>query len=200
LSKLYIYIPDQGYTAGRIGAGLSLTLCSGKSQRVKIVFKFFYAGLQRELYGRLVLVTLKKLINNRLTNLSLLSDRVYRKIIDVYFSKLNIEKNKPEDMFKHTKLFIQSLPRLKFIEKFIKKGNLTKLKFKKDIFFLKLCLDIYQNYYATFDFPCYRTYKNKILKAIIYFYENLSDGIFDYIVTWYTHTSMKHLSNNNWVI
>jgi hypothetical protein len=136
------------------------------------------------------------LLNNRLTTLSLISDRIYRKIIDVYFNKLSIEKNKPDSMFRMTKLFIQSLPSLRYISNFVKKGNLSKIKFKKDIFFLKLCLDIYGDYYLTFDYPCYKVYKTKFLKTAIEFYENMTDTVFEYIVSWYSHASMKNLSNH----
>jgi hypothetical protein len=97
-------------------------------------------------------------------------------------------------MFKQTKLFMRSLPSLRFISNFARKGYLSKIKFKKDVFFLKLCLDIYQDYYITFDHPCYRIYKSKFLTTVLEFYENLSDGIFEYIVSWYTHSSMKNTS------
>jgi hypothetical protein len=103
-------------------------------------------------------------------------------------------------MFKQTKQFMRTLPSLRYIANFAKKGNLSKMKFKKDIFFLKLCLDIYQDFYKTFDFPCYKTYRDKFLKTALEFYKKVTDEVFEYIVGWYSHASMKNLSKFNWLI
>jgi hypothetical protein len=115
--------------------------------------------------------------------------------MDIYFNKLSVEKERPKAMFKQTGLFIKSLPSLNFIKNFITKSKPSRTKFKKDIFFIKISLDIYQDYYKTFDSPCFKMYK-KFLKIAIDFYENLSDFNFEYIISWYSHPSMKNLSKN----
>ena len=100
-------------------------------------------------------------------------------------------------MFKQTKLFINSLPSLKKIEKFAKDGIVNSDKNKKNLYFLKLCLDIYEHYYKTFDIPLMKNYKDKFLKTAIKFYSQISRENFNYINRMLEHITMKAISKIN---
>jgi hypothetical protein len=118
---------------------------------------------------------LKKLLNNKLINFTFLNERIYRKIFEVYFLNIEKEKNDPGLMFKQSKLFIKCLPSLKQIAKFIKKENFQLEKNQKNIYFIKVCLDIYEDFYKTFDYPLFKKFKNIFLKVVFKFYAKLTD-------------------------
>ncbi len=153
--------------------------------------------IQKELYGYFAINTFSKLISNKLTNFSLSSKRIYRKILDTYFTKLNIEKNKPSSLFKETKLFMKSLPSLYRINKYAKNGETDCDLIRKNIYFLKLCLDIYENYFKTFDLPLMKNYKEKFLKTAIKFYKSITKENFQFINQMLSHSSMKTISIYN---
>jgi hypothetical protein len=137
----------------------------------------------KELYGSLTIFTLKKILNAKLLKFTLVSERLYRRIIEIYFSNLTQEKEDSKSMFKNTKLFISCLPTLKFIHKFIQKKTFDSEKNKRNIYFIKLCLDIYEDYYKNFDFPLFRKYKNSFLATAILFYSKLSNSKVEFINT-----------------
>lgn len=131
---------------------------------------------------------------NKLMNFSILSERVYRKIIDAYLIKLSFEKDHPNSFFKGTKLFVTCLPTLKYISKYIKKGKMEVEKNKKNIYFIKICLDIYEDYLKTFDYPLFKKYKNPFLIVAITFYSKLSEEQFKLIHDQVTGPVMRGLS------
>lgn len=135
----------------------------------------------KTLYGSLTISTVKKLLSLKLMHFMLHSDRIFKKVLEVYTNNITIEKEDPKSMFKLTKLFIGCLPTLKYIQKFTKKVNFSCEKQKKNIFFLKLCLDIYENYYKTLDFPLFRKYKSNFLPTAIKFYSKLPEGTITFI-------------------
>jgi hypothetical protein len=158
-----------------------------------------FAGAHRELYGSLALFTYKNLFKNKLITFSILGnkDRVFKKIYEMYIKNLQIETNDPSCMFKKTKQFIKSMPSLKSISKYMEKKSISQERHKKNIFFMKLCLDIYENYYKTFDCPLFDKYKNKFISTALKFYLKLTDDQHKYIKDQITTTIIRRLSKHN---
>jgi hypothetical protein len=142
-----------------------------------------FVNSSKELYGSLTIFTLKKILNVKLLKFTLVSERLYRKILEIYFNNLTQEKEDYKSMFKNTKLFISCLPTLKFIRKFILKKTFDSEKNKRNIYFVKLCLDIYEDYLKNFDFPLFRKYKNSFLDTAILFYSKLTNSKVEFINT-----------------
>jgi hypothetical protein len=124
----------------------------------------------------------------------MVSGRIYKRIIEIYKENIEKEKESPKLFFKKTRCFMKCIPSLNFIERFLKKFESTGKK-KKNVYFLKLCLDIHEDYLKTFDFPLYKKYSKNFLKVVNKFYSKLSEENMKFIndqISYMKKTS-KHL-------
>jgi hypothetical protein len=148
----------------------------------------------KESIGTLAMNTYKKLVSLKFINFTIISERIYRRIVDIYFNRLNVEEVNPASMFITTKMFMKTLPSLHKIDKYCKNGKSSSEDVKRNLFFIKLCLDLYEIYYKKFDLPLLKNYKGKFLKVAINFYSNLSEENFSYINELINESSMKMIS------
>ena len=65
---------------------------------------------------------------------------------------------------------------------------------KKNVYFLKLCLDVYEDYFKSLDFPLYKKYTKCFLGIAIKFYSKLSEDNMKFINDQITY--MKTISKN----
>lgn len=142
---------------------------------------FNFNSAYKKIYGSLTIHSLKKLQENKLADFSMISGRVYKKIIEIYKDNIEKEKESPKLFFKKTKSFIKCIPSLKYIERFLKKYE-TNRKNKKNVYFLKICLDIYEDYFKTLDFPMFKKYTRNFLEVAMKFYAKLSEENMKFII------------------
>lgn len=158
------------------------------------------ARSHREQYGTFLFDTIKKLFDNKLLKNIAINDKIYKVVVEIYFNNLEMEKHNNSAMFKETKQYIKCLPTLDTIFNFTNKQSFNLEKNQKNVFFLKLCLDIYENFYKNFDYPLFKKFKNKFLKIVLKFYTTLSNNqlkyIFDQSSITMKNTRCKYFINN----
>jgi hypothetical protein len=152
----------------------------------------------KDTYGSLTITTVKKLTANKLLNFTLINERIYVKILDVYFHNMSHEKENTSSFFKMIKLFMNCIPSLKYINRYACKTNFELEKNKQNIYFLKLCLDLYEDYFKTFDYPLLKNYKKIFLSTAIKFYSKITEEhyktIFDKMaITMLSLSSSKYI-------
>jgi hypothetical protein len=104
----------------------------------------------KQRYGRILFQAYEKLCSNELIFSSFVIDNIYKKITDSYY---NYVKKSPQNT--KAKTFIKCLPKLKYILKYTRRYDINDAKNYKDLFFCKMCLDIYEHYYQRFDHPTF---------------------------------------------
>ena len=72
----------------------------------------------------------------------------------------------------HLKFKLKFFRCSQFVKRFLKRIEKHK-KNKKNVYFLKLCMDIYEDYLKTLDFPMYKKYTKCFLPLAIMFYSNI---------------------------
>jgi hypothetical protein len=142
--------------------------------------------------GSLTMTTLKKLQRKGLITYSVLTNRIFRKIFEIYFIHIHELKDNLGSIksYKQATKFISCLPSLKQIEKFVRQNR----KNKRNWLFVKFCLDAYEDYYKNYDYPLYEKYTKAFLKTSIDFYEKVSKESMDYINSHIKVHLMKFLS------
>jgi hypothetical protein len=123
----------------------------------------------------------------------MITGRIYKKILEIFCENFEKEKDSPKLLFSKSRLFIKCIPSLKYIERFVKKIDVNG-KNKKNVYFLKLCLDVYEDYFKNLDFPLYKNYTKCFLGIAIKFYSKISEDNMKFINDQITY--MKTISKN----
>jgi hypothetical protein len=145
----------------------------------------FFDGFKNS-FGLYALECVKKLHQAKLAPFSIYRTENFssllKRIFNIYYKNLSVEKNNLSSLFQKTKQFIKCLPGAKTILKFIsQKQTYTTNKYLRNAAFFKVCLDVLLDYYKNFDFPLFRIYKNKFLPTALKFYSNLTEETFEFI-------------------
>lgn len=105
-----------------------------------------------------------------------LNEFFYKKTIELYKSlKENNEQNA-----KKLRKFIKCLPTFYQISSFISKYDLNDLKNKKNVWFIKVCLDILEDYYSGICFDKLKKYK-LFLKVSLKFHSNIEEETYEFL-------------------
>jgi hypothetical protein len=136
--------------------------------------------------GKFVFFTYKKLRESNLVISGFLYYAEFhlliKEIFSLYYENIRVERQNPSMMFKQTKEFINCLPNLKSIYKYVKKSHMQYVrKHLHNILFIKLCLDVYYDFYLYFDGPLFKNYTNRLIPLCKKFYNSLSSFSFDFI-------------------
>ena len=124
----------------------------------------FTLGSQKEKYGKLTILTVKRLVKNKLLNVTIINDLIYRKIVQLFFTHLNNTDNiknyltKADFTINYVKIkkIISCFPSFKTILKRIGSRDFNDEKNKYEAFFIKICLDLKHKYYQEYDYPLYK--------------------------------------------
>jgi hypothetical protein len=148
---------------------------------------------QKHIYGSITVHVYKKLLKEKLLHPAPFNSSIYRKIIDVYFINLRKEERNAGSMFTQTKKFLKCIPKLHYILKFLQKISSFQEPQRKNLYFIKLCLDIHETHLKTFDLPLLRNYKKQFLPVAIKFYTQIADIHWNFINEQTSNFRMKNL-------
>jgi len=128
----------------------------------------------KKIYGSLAIHSLRKMQDQKLAEFSMISGKIYKKILEIYNENILKERQSPKLFFNKSRCFMKCIPSLKCVKRFIKNIEHHK-KNKKNVYFLKLCMDMYEDYLKTLDFPMYKKYTKQFLPLAIKFYSNITE-------------------------
>jgi hypothetical protein len=134
----------------------------------------FEAVTSSKICGNLLYRTYQKLLAKNILRLTDLNEKLTKTILGIYQMNIQLEEIKSLNTIKDTKNFISCLPSLNKLKKFIEKINLNTSKHRNNIYFIKICFDIYENFLKKYDFPFFKKYKGEFLDIAIQFYSKLS--------------------------
>lgn len=142
-------------------------------------------------YGILLYRVLRKMISKNILSMSNINEKLTKTIMNKYFSLIYSEKINSSEI----KSFISCLPTLKKLKSFISKNNLNSIKNFNNIFFIKMCLDIQENYLKAFDYPLFQKYKTLFLDVALIFFKKLNSSSLNVIIKRY-EKNLSPLGNN----
>ena len=130
--------------------------------------------------GHFTKLTCLKLSEKKIVNIKL-NDDFYKKLIETYLFLRNETTAKKDQVQISEKLkdFIRCLPTLQKIKRVISKRDFLEKK-TQSLFFMKICLDIYDDFYSNYDYPFFMLFK-KFVQTVTYFYKYVSRECFDYL-------------------
>ena len=109
--------------------------------------QLLFASSFIEKFGRLFMKTLKDLVHLKIVKCPIICDKIYYFIINLYFTN--------RDNSTKINTLMKCIPQLKLINKRILQllpinQNFDEKKLK-NLFFIKICLDVYECYYKDFE-------------------------------------------------
>lgn len=125
--------------------------------------------MHKEKYGRLTILTLKRLMKAKLITITVVNDCIYRKIVNLFFHTLEPTSFFHKSNYSHSKAsqnnvkikkIISCFPSFKAILKRINSPDFNDEKNKNELLFIKLVLDLQHKFYLDFDYPLYKVALN----------------------------------------